>query len=98
MEVLDSVRALSRNDGEDQGAGMGGVVVDGVGGLDEVGACGGGLTGVQVAVEAREVAAGDFEADDVALEEDVAGGPEVDFVFVDLAGVEELAGPVVDSR
>ncbi len=49
-----------------------------------------GFAGVEVAVEAREVAAGYFEANDVAFEEDVAGGPEIDFVFVDFAGLEEF--------
>ena len=69
---------------------MSGVVVDGVGGFDEGGVSRGGFAGVEVAVEAREVAAGYFEANDVAFEEDVAGGPEVDFVFVDFAWLEEF--------
>src|ERR1700733_1442646 len=64
-----------------------GVVEDGVGGGDEVVA--GGLVGagVQVAVEAREVAAADLEANGVALLEDVSGGPEVDGDFVYLIGI-----------
>src|SRR5947209_20041101 len=36
------------------------------------------LARVQVAVEAREIAGGDLEADAMAGQEDVAGGPEVD--------------------
>jgi len=66
------------------------VVVNGVGGFDELRIGGGGFAGVEVAVEAREVARRDFEANAVAFEEDVAGGPEVDFVFVDLAGLDEF--------
>src|SRR5580698_8845705 len=67
-----------------------GVVEDGVGGGDEVFA--GGLVGagVQVAVEAREVAAADLEADDVAFLEGVGGGPEVHGDFVDLVGIDEV--------
>ena len=67
---------------------MGGVVEDGVGGFDECPAGGGGLAGVEVAVEAGEVAAADFKADFVAFEEDVAGGPEVESKVVGLAGDE----------
>jgi len=63
---------------------MGGVVEDGVGGFHEdiVGA--GVFAGVEVAVEAGEVAAAHFQANPVAFHEDVAGGPEVDLVLVDL--------------
>jgi len=69
---------------------MVGVVEYGVCGADEFFA--GGLVGagVQVAVEAREIAAGDFEPDDVALLEGVGGGPEVDGNFVDLIGIDEV--------
>ena len=67
-----------------------GVVEDGVGGGDEVFA--GGLVGagVVVAVKAREIAAADLKADDVALLEGVGGGPEVDGDFVDLIGIDEV--------
>jgi len=65
-------------------------VEDGVGGFHHFGGGGGVFAGVEVAVEAGEVAAADFEADFVALEEDVAGGPHVDLVLVDFAGGDEL--------
>src|SRR5579862_1521331 len=67
-----------------------GVVEDGVGGADEIFA--GGLVGagVQVAVEPREIAAAHLEPDDVALLEDVGGGPEVDGNFVDLIGIHQV--------
>jgi hypothetical protein len=48
-------------------------------------------TGVAVAVVPREVAAGHFEADPVARQEDVGGGGEVDGDLVDLAGVMNAA-------
>ena len=59
---------------------------DGVGSLHKgrVGGCV--FAGVQVAVKAGEVAAAHFKANPVALEKDVAGGPHIDFVLVDLAG------------
>lgn len=71
-----------------------GVVEDGVGGADEIFA--GGLVGagVEVAIEAREVAAADLESDGVAFLEDVGGGPEVHGDFVDLVGIHEV-GPFV---
>lgn len=51
------------------------VVQDRVSGRDKVAA--GRLipTGVQIAIEAREIAAGNFQAQDVALLEDIAGSP-----------------------
>ena len=58
---------------------------DGVGGLHDSGVAGCALAGVQIAIEAREVAAGDFQANAMAFQEDVAGGPEIDLVLVDLA-------------
>jgi hypothetical protein len=69
---------------------MSGVVVDGIGGFDEGGVSRRGFAGVEVAVEAREVTAGYFEANDVAFEEDVAGGPEIDLILVDFARLEKL--------
>ncbi len=60
-------------------------------GLHEVRIVGAAFAGVQVAIEAREVAAGDFEPDPMALQKDVAGGPEVDLVLVDLAGVDGVS-------
>ena len=74
---------------------MRGIVKDGVGRLYEGGIRASGLTRIQVAVEAREVAAADFQADAVALEEDIARGPHVDFVLVDLAGND---GPGLGGR
>ena len=72
-ETWENYRPLFLHHRQDQGAWMRAVVEDGVGGLHEcrVGACV--LAGVQVAVEAGEIAAAHFQADAVALEEDVAG-------------------------
>ena len=69
-------------------------MVDGGGGFDEGGGIGvaGVFAGVEVAVEAGEVGTGDFEADFVALAEEVAGGPEVDGVLEGLAGGDGLGG------
>src|SRR5215204_5220540 len=44
------------------------------------------VTGVEVAIEAWEVAAAHLKTDAVPLVEEIAGRPEVDLVFVDLAG------------
>src|SRR5215207_9424881 len=44
------------------------------------------VTGVEVAIEAREVAAGHLQTDAVPLAKEIAGRPEVDLVFVDLTG------------
>ena len=52
---------------------MRGVVEDGVGCLHENCVRAGRLAGIQVAVEAREVAAADFQANLVAFQEDIAG-------------------------
>jgi hypothetical protein len=65
----------SGNDWEEEGGGVVCVVEDGVGGRDPLLGSGGGFPGVQVAVEAGEIAAGDFQADAVAGAEDVARGP-----------------------
>ena len=61
------------------------VVIDGVGGRQHF--RGGCLvfTGVEVAVEAREIAAGNFQAQAVAGEKDVASGPEVHRNVIDFA-------------
>ena len=58
---------------------------------------GDGTAGVRVAVEAREVAAGDLQPDAVALPEHVAGDAGVDGDPVDLAGVGQL-GRSSESR
>ena len=66
------------------------VVINRIGRRDEP-LCGRRLfPGIQVAIEAREIAAGDFQAQHVAFVEDIAGGPEVEIEFVDLAWVQEL--------
>ena len=76
------------------------VVEDGVGGFHESCVIGGALSGIQVAVEAREVAAGDFKPDAVAFQKDFACGPEIDLVLVDLAGNERVCdgGGVAEAR
>jgi len=43
-------------------------------------------SGVQVTVEARKVAAGDFYSDAVAFLENVARSPEIDMVFIYFTG------------
>ena len=48
------------------------------------------FAGIQVAVEAREVAAADFKPNPVAFQKHVARGPQIDFVLVDLAGHDGL--------
>jgi len=68
------------------------VVEDAVGGLHYRGVGARVFAAIQVAVEAGEVAAGDLDADFVALEKDVAGGPEIDLVLVDLAGDDGAGG------
>src|SRR5262249_24060353 len=67
------------------------VMVDAVGGLDQVFGpllcdC---PAGVGVAVEAREVAAGDLQAYTVAGPEDVRGRPNVDLDLVDGARLQQ---------
>ena len=49
-----------------------------------------GLTGVGVAVEAGEIAAGDLEPYPMPFLEQVAGGPQVDGVLVDLVRLDWL--------
>ena len=49
------------------------------------------FAGVQVAIEAREVTARDIEAELMAGFEDVARGPQIDGVFVDLPGRDRLS-------
>ena len=67
-----------------------GVVVDDACRLHELGAGRSVPAGIEVAVEAREVTRRDFEAQLVAFEEDVACGPEIDSVLVDLAGFDGI--------
>src|SRR5215831_1156311 len=46
------------------------------------------LTGVRIAVELREVAAGDIDANAMAGKEDVAGADQVDGQLVDPSGLQ----------
>src|SRR5579885_1830041 len=48
-----------------------------------------GSTSVEVAIPAREVAASDVQANAMPDLEDVAGGPQVDFVLVGLAWLDQ---------
>ena len=68
------------------------IVKNRVGGSGPFGGVGGGFAGIQVAVKAREIAAGNFQADAVAGVEDVAGGPKIDGERIDLAGDERRGG------
>src|SRR5208283_2471912 len=68
------------------------VVKDGVGGGGPLGGSGGGFTRVQVAIEPREIAAGDFQADAMARSKNVAGGPKIDGEGIELTWSEERGG------
>src|SRR5215469_11206305 len=58
--------------------------------------------GIQIPVKAREVAAADFQSQNVSLAEDIARRPKVEFEFVDLSWVHELGlllrGPITRSK
>ena len=60
------------------------VVEDRVGGFDPCGRIPGRLASVEIAVEAREVAAREFKAHPVARAEDIARSPQVDRKWVRL--------------
>src|SRR5205814_3092275 len=47
------------------------------------------VTGIGIAVPTREIAAGHVQANAVSGLEDVAGGPQVDFIFVGLAWLDQ---------
>src|SRR5713226_1311946 len=66
------------NDGQHDMRRVALVMEDGLPGRLPAGAGGLVLARVQVAVEAREIAGGDLDADAMTGQEDVAGGPEVD--------------------
>mgnify|MGYP001471520615 CR=1 FL=1 len=68
-------------------------VVDRLHGRDEPPVGPDGLSGVGVAIEPREVAAGYLQPYAVALSEEVAGGPEVDVVLVGPAWLDETGRP-----
>ena len=65
------------------------IVKDGVGSVAPLGGSGRGFARVQVAIEAREIAAGNLQADAMAGAKNVAGGPEIDGEGVDLARRQE---------
>jgi hypothetical protein len=54
--------------------------------------------GIEIAIEAREITAGNLQAQRVPVEKDVARGPEIDGDFIDLPGVYQsgvLGGSMV---
>ena len=65
------------------------IVVDGLAGLDHLGRGVRILPCVQIAVEKRKVTAGNFDSYSMALFEDDGGRAEIDFVFVDLARLNQ---------
>ncbi len=48
------------------------------------------LRRVQIAVESREVAARNLQTQGVALEKDIAGGPQIDGELVHLTGLQQV--------
>src|SRR4051794_35532570 len=67
-----------------------GVVQDSLVGATRAGVVADRVSGVQIAVEAREIAAADLDPDAVARLENIARHPEVDLELVDLAGCQQL--------
>ena len=67
-----------------------GIVVDGLLGDVKFGIGARIAAGVQVAIEAGEVAAGNFQTDAMAGFEKVAGLPQLETVFVDSARLDEF--------
>ena len=66
-----------------------GIMQDGLVGGDQFAVLAKSMAGVGIAVPAREVAASDVQANAMALLEDVAGGPQVDDVFVGFARLNQ---------
>ncbi len=66
------------------------VVIDGLRRLAQNGFVSHRAAGVGIAIEAREIAAGDFQAHAMAFEEHVTGYAGIDRHVVDLAGSGEL--------
>jgi hypothetical protein len=64
------------------------IVVNGLRGLDELCAGAEGPGSVQVPVEAREIAAGDFDSDFMAGQKGVACHPQIDFVTINFAWLD----------
>src|SRR5271157_2227874 len=65
------------------------VVQDGVVGRSPLGGSGGGFAGVQIAIEAWEIAAGKFQSNAMPRAKHVAGGPQIDGERIDLAGYQQ---------
>lgn len=82
-------RSRLRDDGQQKSGSVRRIVKDGVGGASPLGGSGRGFARVQIAIETREIAAGNFQADAMACAKNVAGGPEIDSEGVDLARREE---------
>src|SRR4051794_9259155 len=47
------------------------------------------FAGIEIAIKARKVAAGNFQAQSVATQKDVAGGPEIKRDFINLPWVHQ---------
>ena len=47
------------------------------------------FAGIEIAIEAREIAAGNLQAQGVAAEKHVGGGPEIEGNFIDLARIHQ---------
>src|ERR1035437_9886872 len=77
------------DDWQDQVSGVVAVVENGLFGGEELGVGAEGFAAVGVAVEAREVAAGDFQADAMPFLKKVAGDPEINFELRRLARFQE---------
>jgi len=90
-------RSRLRDDGQQKSGSVRRIVKDGVGGASPLGGSGRGFARVQIAIETREIAAGNFQADAMACAKNVAGGPEIDSEGVDLARREEC-GVSCESR
>ena len=87
-----SSRDSSRYYWEDQGRRVGLVVEDGVRSRNPRGGVRRQLPSVEVAIKAREVAAGEFEPEAVAGAEDIARGPKVDGEPISLPANERSRG------
>jgi hypothetical protein len=68
------------------------VMMDRLSGGNEILLTGDRCAGVGVTVEARKVGTGNFQADAMAFEKDVARDAYVDFVFRDLTVLERFFG------
>ena len=66
------------------------VVIDGVGGFDPTQSAFWILASVEVPIEAREVAAGNLQAQAMSGKKDIAGGPHVDSELIDISRLHEF--------